>query len=72
MTRQLEKAFAEASQLPEAEQDLLASWLLAELAAESEFDRAIQRTSDKLARLAEDAIDEQRAGLTVDLDPERL
>ena len=72
MTRQLEKAFAEASKLPEAEQDLLASWLLAEVAAETEFDRAIQRTGDKLARLAEDAIDEQRAGLTVDLDPERL
>lgn len=72
MTTLLQQAFAEAAKLPEAEQDLLASLLLAELAAEGEFDRAIAGTSDKLAPLARDAIAEHRAGLTEKLDPDRL
>ena len=72
MTNLLQQAFAEAAKLPAAEQDLLASWLLAELAAEDEFDRAIVRSSDKLACLAAEALAEHRAGLTQELDPERL
>jgi hypothetical protein len=39
MTMLLRQAFERAAQLPEAEQILLASWLLAELAAEVDFDR---------------------------------
>jgi hypothetical protein len=72
MTTLLEQAFAEASKLPEAEQDVLASRLLAELAAEDAFDRAIARSRDKLSRLAMDALAEHRAGLTEELDPDRL
>jgi hypothetical protein len=72
MTKLLEQAFAEAAKLSAAEQELLASRLLAELAAEDEFDRTIARTSDKLARLAEEALAEHRAGLTEELDPDRL
>jgi hypothetical protein len=34
MTALLQQAFAEASKLPEAEQDALASWLLADLTQE--------------------------------------
>lgn len=34
MTHLLQQAFTEASKLPEAEQNLLAEWLLAELVAE--------------------------------------
>lgn len=60
MTTSLERAFAEAGKLPEAEQELLASRLLAELAA------------DKLSKLAAEALAEHRAGLTEDLDPDRL
>ena len=41
MTPLLERAFAEASKLPVAEQELLASRLLAELVAEDAFDRAV-------------------------------
>ena len=63
MTRLLERAFAEAAKLPETEQDLLASRLLAELAAEDDFDRAISRSSDKLAQLAREALAEHRADL---------
>jgi hypothetical protein len=72
MTKLLEQAFAEASKLSIAEQELLASRLLAEIAAEDKFDQAIARTSDKLAQLAEEALSEHRAGLTEELDPDRL
>jgi hypothetical protein len=72
MTTLLQQAFAEAAKLPQAEQDLLAARLLAELAAEDDFDRAIARTSDKLASLAQEALAEHRAGLTEELDPEQL
>lgn len=70
MTDLLEKAFAEAAKLPPDEQDLIAARLLAELAAEDEFDRAIQRTAGRLTSLAEQAIEEHRAGLTQPLDAE--
>lgn len=72
MTRSLERAFAEAAKLPPDQQELLASRLLAELDAEDEFDRAIARSADKLTGLAREALAEYRAGLTEELDPERL
>jgi len=71
MTTLLEQAFAQAAQLPTPEQELLASRLLAELAAEDDFDRALARSGDKLARLAAEALAEHRAGLTEALDPEQ-
>ena len=72
MTTLLEQAFAQAAKLSPAAQDVLASRLLAELAEEDDFDRAITETSDKLASLARQALAEHRAGLTKELDPERL
>jgi len=72
MTELLQQAFAEAAKLPPAEQDLVASWLLAELEAENDFDRAIAGSSHKLARLATEALAEDSADQTQDLDPERL
>ena len=72
MTTLLQNAFAKASELPPAEQDLLASRLLAELAEEDEFDRAIAASSHKLARLAKEALAEYRAGDTQELDPDAL
>ncbi len=72
MTTLLQQAFAEAGKLPQAEQDLLASRLLAELAAEDDFDRAIDRSSDKLVALAQEALAQHRSGQTEELDAERL
>ena len=72
MTALLQKAFSEAAKLPQAEQDLLALRLLAELSAEDDFDRAIARSSEKLAVLAQEALAEHRSGQTEELDPERL
>jgi hypothetical protein len=72
MTTLLQKAFAQAEKLSKDEQDLLASRLLAELAAEAEFDRAIANSTEKLAGLAQAALAEHEAGETVELDPDKL
>jgi len=72
MTKLLERAFAEAGKLTAAEQDLLASRVLAELVDEDDFDRAIAASADKLASLANAALAEHRAGQTQELDPDRL
>ena len=72
MTTLLQKAFAEAAKKSPQEQDVLASRLLAELAAEDAFDRAIAKSGDKLAKLSRAALSEHRAGLTEELDPDRL
>ena len=65
MTALLQQAFQAASQLSESEQDELAARLLAEIAAEDEFDRALQQTAHKLAPLTQQALAEDRAGLTL-------
>ncbi len=72
MTTLLQKAFSEAAKLPDQEQNLIGARLLAELAEETEFDRAIVASADSLARLAQDALNEHRAGLTQQLNPEQL
>ncbi len=72
MTTLLQEAFAKAAALPPAEQDLLAARLLAELAEEHEFDRAIAASGEKLAGLARQALAEHRAGQTQALDPDTL
>jgi hypothetical protein len=72
MTTLLEKAFAEAVKLPDTEQDAFASWILEELAADRRWDNAFAQSQPQLARLADEAIAEYRAGKTVPLDPDRL
>ncbi len=71
MSTLLKQEFAEAAKLPEARQDLVVSWLLAELASEDEFDRTIARTSSKLIGMARDALVEHVSGLTAELDSQR-
>ena len=58
MTELLEKAFAEAANLPEAEQDMLARALLEDFAAEEKWDEALANSQDKLAALADEALTE--------------
>ena len=53
MTTLLQQAFTEAAKLSESEQEVLASRLLAELADEDDFDRAIARSSDRTAAALE-------------------
>ena len=72
MTKLLEEAFAEASKLPEQEQDALAAAILEELASERRWDQAFADSADLLAQLADQALAEHRAGKTHVLDPEQL
>jgi hypothetical protein len=72
MTTLLEQAFSAASQLPAEEQDALAKRLLADLAAEREWQRSLAAAPDKLAALADEALAELRAGQTQPLDPDQL
>ena len=68
MTELLEKAFAEAANLPEVEQDMLARALLEDLAAEEKWDEALANSQDKLATLADEALTEFEKGETRPLE----
>jgi uncharacterized protein with von Willebrand factor type A (vWA) domain len=72
VTKLLEKAFEEASRLPEMEQNALAKWLLDELHSEAEWDRAFAESEDILEKLADEALEEKRKGKTTPLDPDQL
>lgn len=72
VTELLQKAFEEASKLPEQDQNVVASWLLAEMESERHWDEAFSSSPDLLGELAGEALSEHRAGLTQDLDPDRL
>jgi hypothetical protein len=59
VTDLLRKAFDAASRLPDDEQDAVAEWLLAELAAEQEWEERFAGTQDTLSVLAREAIRER-------------
>lgn len=68
MTELLEKAFAEAANLPEHEQDVLARALLEDLAAEEKWDKSFANSHDELAKLADEALAEFEHGKTMPLE----
>lgn len=72
MGQLLEKAIAETAKLPEAEQEAVGAWILAELESERRWDHLFAKSQDLLSRMAEEARQEYRAGLTESLDPEKL
>ena len=72
VTRDLEKAFDQASKLPAGEQEQLAAWIIAELKAEREWSHSLSASHDGLARLAEEALSEHVEGATEPLDPDAL
>ena len=71
MTKVLEKAFAKAAALPDAEQDAFGRFLLAEIEAEAEWNAAFASSQDELARMAREALAEYDAGETKPLDMKR-
>jgi hypothetical protein len=71
LTQLLSQAFEQASNLPAAQQDAVARWLLAEMEDEERWSRSLGASPEKLARLANEALREHRAGRTRKLDPER-
>ncbi len=68
----LHKALVELTRLPEADQDAVGAWILAELESERRWDDLFARSPDLLAEMAAEAIREDEAGLTQPLDPEKL
>lgn len=71
MTQLLERAFAEASKLPETEQDAVASVFLAELDSERRWSQAFASSQGELSQLADEALREFETGETLPMDPER-
>lgn len=72
MTKLLQKAFEEASKLPEGEQDALGRMLLEELASERRWDELFAGSHDLLAEFSDQALAEHSAGRTENLDPKKL
>lgn len=73
MGRLLELAIEEAHKLPESDQEAVGAWLLAEIESERRWDELFSRpASDTLKRMAEEALEERRQGLTTPLDPDQL
>ena len=72
MTELLRKAFSEASKLPGEQQDAIAALLLEEIESDQKWDTAFRASQDELAKLAEDAKDEDERGDTEALDPAKL
>ena len=62
MTQLLQQAITEVQKLPAAEQDAIAALILEELADERLWEQQFARSQDQLARLAEKARDDVRAG----------
>jgi hypothetical protein len=62
VTDLLRKAFDAASRLPDDEQDAVAEWLLAELAAEQQWEERFAGTQGTLSVLAREAIRERGRG----------
>jgi hypothetical protein len=72
MTKLLEKAFEEASKLPEIEQNSLAKWVLEELEADKKWDKAFAESEDILDQLANEALEAHKQGKTKPLDVDKL
>jgi len=64
MTKLLERAFKEASRLPEVAQNALAKWVLEELEAEGKWEKAFAGSEDILDKLADEALAAHSNGKT--------
>ena len=71
MTALLQKAMNQINALPPEEQDAVASLILEEIESEKRWDELFAGSQGQLARLAEEAITEYKAGKTKPLDPDR-
>ena len=71
MTKALERAFREVSKLSDEEQDALAESILAEILGDDEWERSFSESADVLEKLADEALEERRAGKTKPLEPDK-
>ncbi len=74
MNQLLQEAFEKAAELPQAEQDRFARFLLAELESEGQWAELFARpeSEDLLEHLADEALSEHRAGRSQPLSVEDL
>ena len=72
MTKMLEEACAQAEQLTEEHQDVIAALILEELKDEQRWAASFARSQDALARLAEKVRDEIAAGQTREMGIDEL
>ncbi|CCI20978.1 conserved hypothetical protein [Microcystis aeruginosa PCC 9809] len=72
MTERLEQAIAQLKTLSTAQQDAIATLILAELEEEQRWDDSFARSPNLLAKLAAEAMAEHRSGKTQELDQETL
>lgn len=68
MTELLKRAFEAVSKLPPESQDAIAARMLMDLEDESRWDEVLAGSQEKLARMADEAIGEFKAGKTVRLE----
>jgi len=72
MTKLLERVVETVKVLPDPEQDAIAALMLEELGDEVGWEKAFAHSQDALAKLAQEAMAEHRAGKTKELDPDTL
>lgn len=72
MTKLLEKAFEEASKLPDIEQNILARRVLEELQSEKRWEAAFAASEDALEAMADEALAEHAQGKTRRMDADKL
>ncbi len=72
MTQLLERAYSQVIQLPDTDQDAIAALILETLADEAHWTEQFANSQDALAKLAQEAMAEHKAGLTQPLNPKTL
>ena len=72
MTQLLERAFQRAQELPQADQDVVASLILEEIESERGWQERFDSSQDLLAELAQEALDDLHAGRARELMPDDL
>ena len=72
MTRALEQVISQISSLPPDEQDRIAGWVQSELVAEEGWAHRFAKSQDVLKTLADEAVADEAAGRTTDLDPDKM
>ena len=72
MTELLEQAVEKAKNLPDSGQDAIAAMILEELEDEAKWEKRFSVSKDSLAKLASEAMEEDRREETEELDPDSL
>ena len=72
MSKLLEEALTKLAELPESEQDSIATWLLDEMESDGRWKKLMSGSGDSVGRLADQALAEYAAGRTKELDADKL